>query len=548
MRNHKFAAAALFCGLAVVVCVVFLGGDAVAAPRELSLVDLVIANPALLALRQRLDARTAAARALLDQIVDGMAPAEQTRIEGEHTAICREIATIRDEITAAERAAPTPAPTLSITEAVAAERVRVADIRAMGTRASMAEDAIAAAIRDGVTVDAFQRQAFDHLATQSRGDRVSGVNVTITRDEAETRRNGMVDAIVVRLTDASRRPGERAVEVPEHARAFVGMGFAEMAAECIGHRGPVRNARHVVDVLERAFHTTSDFPGIFVDAINRRLLGRYQVAAPSYRRFCAPYMSTDFRPTHVVRAGDFPSLQPVAESGEIKSGSFSESKEVFRVYPYGVKFGVSRQMIVNDQMGAIDQMLGSSGDRVADWENGKAFAKLLTANGVGPTLATTGAAVFHAATHSNYTSSGTAIGIESLGVGRAAMMKQTSLDGLKLNLAPVTIMTGPDRLTEAEQLAVTITPAAVGSAVPDWIKRLVPVGDANISGNAWYLWADPAVAPCFVYGYLEGYEGPRIKLQDQFGSQGLMGTLEHDFGVEAIDFRGGYKNNGAAPT
>jgi hypothetical protein len=138
------------------------------------------------------------------------------------------------------------------------------------------------------------------------------------------------------------------------------------------------------------------------------------------------------------------------------------------------------------------------------------------------------------------------INIASVGAGRSAMMKQTSLDGLKINLTPWLLLTSPDTLTVAEQLMTQITPALITSAVPELLKRLTPVGDANItSATAWYLFADVGVAPCFVYGYLEGFEGPRLSTEQQFSHQGMRVKLEHDFGVAGIDYRGGYRNPGA---
>jgi hypothetical protein len=88
----------------------------------------------------------------------------------------------------------------------------------------------------------------------------------------------------------------------------------------------------------------------------------------------------------------------------------------------------------------------------------------------------------------------------------------------------------------------------IANAQTDWLKRLMPVGDANITGNHWFLFADPSVAPCFVYGNLQGFEGPRLSTDDPFTVQGVEFKLEHDFGVAAIDYRGGYHNAGAAPT
>jgi hypothetical protein len=181
-------------------------------------------------------------------------------------------------------------------------------------------------------------------------------------------RAGMTAAIAARLAMAG---GDRDYQVPDQARDYMGMGIAEMAADRCGYRGHIRTARQVFEVFERAFghHTTSDFPGILIDAMNVRLLARYQEAMPTYRRFFGRYTASDFRPVNVIRAGDFPSLQEINESGEIKAGTFSESRETFRVHPYGVQFRLTRQMLVNDQLGAIDQVLGSTGARVADWEN-----------------------------------------------------------------------------------------------------------------------------------------------------------------------------------
>lgn len=500
------------------------------------------------ALRMQHNDLVTRAEAKIAEVKEGLDPAAVRAIETEHAELVRQAAEVKRQIDALEQEQRNdPAPTNDRHAWSGEDIARIhARAAAFGLESSIAVEMMADARYrsiDAIT-DALQARA---ASAQNNGPR-QRPQVDVLRDENETRRRGMRDALVARMARATARlRGERDPEIPEHARAFGEMGIVEMAAEATGYRGQLRNARQVEDVLQRAFHTVSDFPAIFIDAMNTRLLARYQQAMPTYRRFCAPYTATDFRPTHVIRAGDFPILQPVAESGEIKAGTFSESREVFKVDPYGVTFNISRQMIVNDNLAAIDQVIGSSGERVTDWENMKAFALLLSGGGQGPTLLTDNTAVFHAANHGNYTSSGTAIGITSLGVGRAAMMKQKSLDGINLGLTPVTIMTGPDRLTEAEQLAVSITPAAVGSAVPDWIKRLVPVGDANITGNAWYLWADPAVAPCFVYGYLEGFEGPRLSTKDHWTVQGLGVKLEHDFGVAAIDFRGGYKNNGAAP-
>jgi hypothetical protein len=91
-----------------------------------------------------------------------------------------------------------------------------------------------------------------------------------------------------------------------------------------------------------------------------------------------------------------------------------------------------------------------------------------------------------------------------------------------------------------------ITPAQQSNAIPESLRQITPVSDANLgSCVGWYLFADPAVALCFTYVYLEGFEGPRLSSENVFHVQGMRVKLEHDFGFSAIDYRGGYRNDGA---
>ncbi len=542
--NRLILAAAAVCLMAVVSCL------AAALPPEthawIGNAGPQLAIVTLLSLRTEHADLLRRAGEVRGRIAEGMAQDEAQRLETEHGDLVRQAQEVQRRITDAESrpigegAAPPARPPAATPPVATAEATRSADILDIGTRAGIPAADIATAIRDvNVTVDTFRTRAFDALA--ARQPATSGV--TVTRDEAETRRDGMRDAIAARLRVAG---GERNFQPADHARAFMGLSLVEMAADVVGHRGHIRTPRHAIEVFERAFHATSDFPAIFGGAVNQILLARYTIATPTYRLFCARMNAVDFKTMNVIRAGDFPTLQPVEQTGEIKAGTFGESKEAHRVRPYGVRFGLSREMIVNDQLGAIQQMLGSWVDRVLTWENGLAFEALVQASNAGPLLLTDNTRMFHTS-HGNHVSSGTAINLTSVGLGRAAMMKKTSIDGLSLNISPVTILTGPDRIQDAEQLVAAINPALIANAQSDFIKRLGPAADNGISGNHWYLFADPASHPCFVYGNLEGFEAPRLSFNEPFTVQGLEAKAEHDFGVSGIDYRGGYHNAGAAP-
>lgn len=503
---------------------------------------------------------TSQATAKMNELKDDTTAEAARAIQSAHDAIVADLDEAKRALVDAEKSELAPAPTETraaptqeeidaIVERRLAERAATdAQIRQIGEKLKIDRAFIDGLITKRMTVEEARAAYIDHLATRSVGGPDGGTQVEVIADEGEAKRRGMVDALAARF---ARAGGDRNANIPEHARAYAEMGLVEIAAECTGYRGSLRTARQVNDMLDNAFskrswagHSASDFPSIMLDAMNKRLLTRYEAATPAYRRFAAPYTAADFRAQNVIRAGDFPSLQAVGENGEIKAGTFSESKETIQVAPYGVRLNISRVMIVNDNLAAIEQVLGSAGVRVSDWENAIAFASLLSASGAGPTLATDSLAVFHS-THGNLAGAGSAITVAAVGAGRAAMSKQTTLDGIKANFQPATLLTGPDKQTEAEQLLTSITPAQTSNAVPESLRRLAPVSDANITGNAWYLFADPSIAPTWVYAYLEGFTGPRLSSQDEFGVQGMSVKLEHDFGVAAIDYRGAYRNPGA---
>ena len=363
-----------------------------------------------------------------------------------------------------------------------------------------------------------------------------GGTARITRDERETRRIGMTEALAAQI--GRRAPAD------DRARPYMTMTLAEMAALSTGHKGPLRTAHDRQQVF-MAMHTTSDFPLSLQNALNKELERRYGEAAPTYRRIARQKTFRDFRPHPMVRPGDFPTLQPIGEGGEIKYGTIGEKAETVALASYGIAVSISRQTLINDDIGAIADMIADQGRAVARFEDSTFYAMMLGgSNADGPTLTETSRQVFNP-TDGTKASTAAAITIPSLSLGRAAIMKQKSVDKKNdLGIMPTILLVGPDKLTEAQQIVAPIQADQAGNVNP-FAGRLSVEATAKITGNAWYLFADPEDVPCFVYGYLEGAAAPRTRMEEPFGRQGMQLSLEHDFGVGAIDYRGGYKNAGA---
>jgi ATP-dependent protease ClpP protease subunit len=435
---------------------------------------------------------------------------------------------------------PTPAAPVDVAQVTVAERTRVKSILDAAQMGGVPSDFARDLVDRGVSLD----QALVQITAKWKegGDvnipRAGRPTTQILRDERDTMRQGMVMALTAQM--AGTAPAS------DIARPYMALSMVDMAAQAIDYRGSTRTAFDRQSVIEAAFHTTSDFPAIFENSLTKRLLASYELTTPVYQRIAMRADFSDFRPHPMANTGSFPLLLPVAESGEITYGTLGEKKETVALVAYARAMRITRQMIINDDLGAIDRIVRNQGLSVARTEEAVFFAMFLGgANADGPTLTETGRQVFSTnAADLTKAGTGTAISITSIGAGRAAILKQKGIDSEDLALTPSIILTGPDYQTDAEKLVADISPVASGEVNP-FSGRLTPISTPKITGNAWYLMADPAVQAAFMYGYLQGDAGPRMRMDEPFGVQGVAYSIERDFGCGAIDKRGVWKNAGA---
>lgn len=494
------------------------------------------ANIALLGLRAKLTDLTTRAEAKRAETTDGLDEDAVRAIEKAHTDLLAEADQVRAEIARLEneqRNAPVADPAVqnAVEQGVRAERERSNAIEELAARSGFA-DFGREHVRSGTSVETFRGLLLDHMVNNERNAPTDS-RVSVLRDEGDTRRSAQIEALAYGLGAPEPQAGPS-----QAARQFMGMGLVDLAAESVNYRGRrMMNARDIDDVFTRASHSTSDFPAIFEGAVNRTLEQRYALAQPTFKRFARKRNFRDFRPDTTVKVGDFPLLKKVLENGEIKYGSFGEGKEQVQAFSYAIALNISRQMLINDDLGAISELLTSYGASVALFEEVTFYAGAFNGN-----LAD-GKTVYHA-DHKNLAAAPAAISVESVGLGRTAMSKQESKDGNPLLANNPTIMlVGPDKLTEAEMLLASITPATVAN-VNIFSGRYELLSSSQIKGNAWHLLGDPASGSNYRWGYLEGYEAPRVRMDEPFGRQGFSMSVEHDFGCGATDYRFGYKNAG----
>jgi hypothetical protein len=449
----------------------------------------------------------------------------------------------------AGRGTSTVPPSDAAADVIRAERARIAALGpvAQTGRALMAPATVDAlhqrAVAEGWAPEVLRATLWDAMVQGATPPALpASPNSGPAAEDPAVIRDAMAEAIAVRAMPGYQAPGGAAGGL--HAE-FLGWRPSEMVAELMRARGERNIPRGAAALADRAFHTTSDFPLLLSAAANKMLLAAYQPANPTYRQFFLRRDFRDFKPHRHLRVGDFPTLVQLSENGEIQAGTMSESQELVNLLTFARRIRVTRQMLVNDDLGAFTDFAAMIGRRVADFENATAYALMNSANGSGPTLTTGNAAVFATgAARANQASAGTALDLTNLALGRAAVMKQKTLDGMPISVGSgMRLLVGPNLELAARQLTVSVAATQTANANV-YAGFIQPVVEPQIQGNRWYLFADPMAAPVYVYGYLNGAEGPQVSTGPVSGVDGVEVSVIFDFGVGAIDWRGAWFNPG----
>jgi phage head maturation protease len=354
--------------------------------------------------------------------------------------------------------------------------------------------------------------------------------------------------------DVTRAAGEAlycridpAYKPSEQARPFVGRRMADVARELLRLRG-LNTFGSDAEVITRSLNTTSDLANVVSTFANKAVAQSYQTAPSGLKVVCKRGAShPDFKGRTLIRRGELPTLEKVTENGEFTRGSIVDSKESYSVSTFGRVFGMSRQLVINDDLGLLADIASGWGLAAQEFENMFLAKKLAENSKAGPKLAD-GKPIFDAA-HGNLASPGAAISDATLAAARLALRTMKGMDGVTpINATPKFLLVPAALENSAEKYLSTIYPAQAANVNPfggtNKLTLVVdPRLDSVISATAWYVFADPAVLPCIEFAYLAGFEGVSIETRNGFDVDGVEVRARLDFGAGGIDFRGAYKGN-----
>jgi hypothetical protein len=429
------------------------------------------------------------------------------------------------------------------------ERTRVREISTMAARAGC-ETIGAALVENGASVDQAKAKILDYiLRTKADGDLVpmnprfnDNYSFEVGLSDGEKRAEALTDGQLLRAGIRVEKPAPGAVDLR-------GLSLVDLGRECLAMSGQkvrgMDSSRIIKDALSMRGHTTSDYPYLLGNVMNKGLREVYLQAPSTFQIWTSTSSIQDFKEVSRVQLGEGPDLLEVPEHGEYKYGTFGESREVYKLTTYGRMFAITRQAIINDDLGAffrVPRAFAMSAKRLI---NNSVYAVLVANAAMGD-----GDALFHA-NHANYlgSGSGAAPSISTLDAARTAMRKQTGIDCVVLGIAPRFIMGPPDLETEIDQLINTPggydASLGVGLANP-FFKKLEAVIDPALSlATGWYLATDPAMFDTVEVGYLGGVQTPTLETQNGWTVDGVEYKVRIDFGCKALDHRGLYFNYGA---
>lgn len=377
---------------------------------------------------------------------------------------------------------------------------------------------------------------------------------SVSRDEGETRMEGIITALGNRMFGGANYPIERGSPAAE-LRGMGPYGLCEMLA---GRDARGRTRMEVAKLgmstrgqvtMAGGMHTGSDFTYVTSELMNREMRREYEQMQPTWDQVSELRSASDFRTLYAPQVGGDFTLRAVNEHGEYEGTTLTDEGESYRVSRYGREVNVSFELVVNDDLGVLARLPRTFANTARLLED-RIVWELINGN----SNLSDGTAFF-ASARGNLASSGGAISATTVGAGRTAMMLQrrpgAKADREDIIVAYPNLLIVPHTLeTKALQFLETIYPEQPANATPAIHQRLqllvVPFLSSTFasgSDGAWYL--HDQRLPAVQASRLQGYDAPMVSTEETRSPKGITYTAEHMFGAGLVEPRGIYKNAGS---
>lgn len=335
------------------------------------------------------------------------------------------------------------------------------------------------------------------------------------------------DREAVHLVDLPQRSfsevwSEARRAAPGKARRFHDPQYLRRLAEMRDFLVAVRKGQ-VPEWTIRETMATSDFPLLFGDILDTRLLNQYTATPNTWSQYAQRGTVNDFRRTRMIALDGiqqplYPANRKAELEGTTESNALTETPYYtnVEVYERGVSF--NWRMLMNrrgDFLSRLPAFLTRAAVRTEE-----KFASDLYMDSTGPD------ATFFSVGNANIVASNPALSTAALKTALNTMYAQVDsggdpivIEGVILVVPPLLSLTA-DEITKAFQLEFVPATSAAGTrfTTPAWVNRFKPVTNwyqpvVDTSANkhtTWYLFAQPQDRPAMEVTFLNGYETPTL--------------------------------------
>ena len=421
--------------------------------------------------------------------------------------------------------------------AVKAEQERNAEIVAIGLKHGVENERVQKWISEGVTVDAARKEILESMINEREAVSSPAVVVEDERDKVRAAMEAGIQARVsfLPLTEEQKKTGYE---------EFAGMTMREIARDVLRRNG-IKVPMHPMEMVGRAM-ATDDFPYVLGNIAHKSVLAGWEGAQETWPIVFNSGSVSNFHIHTAARTSELEDLDLIPEHGEYKYGEAAEQFEQYQVATYGKLFAVTRQMIVNDDIGQIAELPMKRGEAAARKVGDVAWAQITSNPVMGDTVT-----LFHASSHKNYVASGAAPSVATIGKGIEMMKLQKDISGKRrLNISPAFFVAPVTLEAAAEQFFNTVL---IGGASDQpnlanpYSSKFTRVYEPRLdddSPTAWYLFG-PKGKTVTVF-FLNGVQAPYLETKQGWNVDGVEYKVRIDVGAKAMDWRGVFKNNGTA--
>lgn len=437
------------------------------------------------------------------------------------------------------------------------ERERSAGINHAVRAAGLEQTVAQKMIDDGTTLEAARATVLESLAKRTEETPID-THVRVTDDSKDKFFRGVSAWLIERsgkgVVEAAKRKNLQGFENVElNGGEFRGMSLTDLARKCLSmagvkHEGIYdRNQLFKLALRGGGYSGTSDFSVLFENVMYKTMRAAYATQADTWRRFCGTETVSDFREANRFLNGSFGTLDVVAENGEYQNKAIPDgAKTTISTQTYGALISISRQALINDDMGALADLAVRFGRSAGLSIESAVYALLAENTGAGPTM--DDSHPFFYSGRSNISNSA-ALSVAALDADKVKMRQQMDISSneyLDLNPSILLIPVGLESAAKVLNSSAwdhTSTNNQKPNPVQGMFADIVSSPRLTASTTRRYLFT--AGKEAFKVVFLEGAgEGPTMESEQGFDTDGMRWKARVDFKAVPYDPKTAITNAG----